>query len=182
MSAVGLPVHATSLPSKFDVYWPCMALPCASVPSDVSLIPAGVDSNFSVWARATASELNFDFAAFSFHEPTQLFEPAKAAGLPRSVATPSSMDETNRFFRIRFITSVFSGVWIARLRVPITDSTRTQRRGPIDCLVAIHRAGPMPELWGGAATASSRRGPGLAPRQAEREGRPPVQLGLHPAP
>ena len=47
------------------------------MPSDVSWIPAGVASNFSVWARLTDSEAKVDFAAFSFQLPTQ-FSLAKA--------------------------------------------------------------------------------------------------------
>lgn len=67
-----------------------MALPSGSVPSAVSLIPAGVDSNFRAWARVTSSEVNFDSAVFSFQVPTQ-FSLAKAAWLPINVAT-----QTNR--------------------------------------------------------------------------------------
>ena len=75
-----------------------MGFPCASVPSDVSLIPAGVASNFSVWAR-TAFVPSFDLAGSSFHVPTQ-FSPANAAVPTANVAAPTSRERTNRLFRI----------------------------------------------------------------------------------
>jgi hypothetical protein len=62
------------------------------------LIPAGVDSNLSVWAR-TAFEPSCDFAGLSFHVPTQ-FSPANAVPPTITVATPSSRDHTSGLFRI----------------------------------------------------------------------------------
>ena len=75
-----------------------MGFPCASVPSDVSLIPAGVASNFSVWAR-TAFVPSFDFAGSSFQVPTQ-FSPAKAAVPTDNAAMPTNRERTNWFFCI----------------------------------------------------------------------------------
>ena len=73
-----------------------MGFPSASVPSEVSLIPSGVASNFSVWARIPP-EPSFDLAAFSFQVPTQL-SPAKADWPPNNAATPSKTDDTTSFF------------------------------------------------------------------------------------
>src|SRR5512134_2048021 len=92
MSADGLPVQATSLPSNFEVYPVCTAFPWGSVPTDVSLIPSAVASNFRVSARIAASEPKCDFAAFSFQLPTQ-FSLAVAGCAHIDVAAQSNRDD-----------------------------------------------------------------------------------------
>src|SRR5512139_553177 len=101
---MGLPAQGTSLPSNLEVYPLCMGFPCASVPSDVSLIPAGVASNVRGWAR-TAPEPSCDFAAFSFQVPTQ-FSPAKAVPPASHVTAHITTDHTRRVFGIIWLPSV----------------------------------------------------------------------------
>ena len=96
--ATGLPIQGTSFPSNFDVYPVCIGFPCASVPSAVSLIPAGVASNLSDSVRM-GLDPNSDLAAFTFQVPTQL-SPANAIPPTTTIATPSSRDRTNTSLRI----------------------------------------------------------------------------------
>src|SRR5258705_5681100 len=95
---MGFPAQATSLPSNFDVTPPCIGFPSPSDPSEVSLIPAAVVSNFSVWARI-AFEPSCDFVALSFQLPTQL---SAARACPANTVARTSTERHTKSFRIEY--------------------------------------------------------------------------------
>src|ERR1700693_3538852 len=73
VSAFGFPSQGTSLPSNFEVYVWCVALPAALTPSVVSVVPPCEASYFSVRLFGAGSPgLYFDFSTLSFHVPSQL--------------------------------------------------------------------------------------------------------------
>src|ERR1700730_8334948 len=102
MSASGLPSYGTSLPSNLDKYMLWVALPSASTPSPVNLIPPGVASTLSVRLLGARPGLYWDFAASSFHVPSQL-SAARTTELERTKAQHAASDTMSRFLRISLL-------------------------------------------------------------------------------
>src|SRR5712691_4571394 len=99
MSASGLPSYGTSLPSNLDRNMVWVGLPSALTPSPVNLIPPGVASNFSVRLLGAGPGLYLDFAASSFHVPSQ-FSAARTTELDRTMAQHAARETMRRLFRI----------------------------------------------------------------------------------
>src|SRR5713101_6883839 len=99
MSASGFPSHGASLPSNLDTYPLWVAFPSASTPSEVSLIPSFVASNFSVRLLGPGPGTNLDFATSSFQVPSQ-FSAARATELERTMAQHAAREAMSRLFRM----------------------------------------------------------------------------------
>src|SRR6266496_1810399 len=71
------------------------------MPSEVSLIPSAVDSNFRVRLFGAGPGLNLDFATFNFQVPSQ-FSAARARELERTIANKAERGTMRRFFRMDY--------------------------------------------------------------------------------